>query len=147
MMEITVRGRHTPLPDSLRRFATEKVGHLGKYLSTISGIDVEIAKDGARSGAGHVVDLTVSTSGPVFRASATSSDPHAALDLAVERVERRIKEFKRRRSGRPLHSRSRVAPADMAGEGGSDTPRASGLDATSDEDLGKEEASEPNKTD
>ncbi|MGH2767501.1 MAG: ribosome hibernation-promoting factor, HPF/YfiA family [Actinomycetota bacterium] len=123
-MEIRVRGRHGQVPEGLRAFAHEKVGHLGKYLSTITSIDLELDRDGARTGNPFVIRLTVATSGPVFRSKATSGDAHSAIDMAVERVGRRVKEFKRRRSGRPPHARARVVPAEAPGdEGGSEELR------------------------
>ncbi|MGH2731504.1 MAG: ribosome hibernation-promoting factor, HPF/YfiA family [Actinomycetota bacterium] len=114
-MDITVRGNHETLSESLRRFAVGKAEHLGKYLSTIDTIEVELDRDGRPTGAGgHVVRITAATSGPVFRSKATSGDPHAAIDLAVERLSRRLKEFKRRRSGRPLHARSKPASGGLS---------------------------------
>jgi ribosomal subunit interface protein len=113
MMEITVRAKHEILSESLRRFAVEKAEHLGKYLSTIDTIEVELDRDGRPTGGGgHVVRITAATSGPVFRSRATSGDPRAAIDLAVERLGRRLKEFKRRRSGRPLHARPKLVPGE-----------------------------------
>jgi ribosome-associated translation inhibitor RaiA len=52
--------------------------------------------------------VAVLTSGPVFRSRVTCDDPVAGIDIAVERLSRRLKEFKRRRSGRPLHSRPKT---------------------------------------
>jgi hypothetical protein len=42
-------------------------------------------------------------------------DPMAGIDVAVERLSRRLKEFKRRRSGRPLHSRPKTAVLGTSG--------------------------------
>lgn len=114
-MEINVHGKHSHVPKSLQEFAEEKMQHLGKYLSTIRSIDVEIYKEGARTET-HVAHVTVSTSGPVFRSKVSSQDPRASIDIAADRLERRLKEFKRRRSGKPLHSRNTLKAADKANE-------------------------------
>ena len=112
-MEIEVRGRHTPVPSVLRTFTTRKLEHLGTYLSTITRIDVELYQDGQqKTGGGQVAKVTVSTSGPVFRSKATSEDLRSSVEICYERLERRLKDFKRRRSGRPLHSRSKTKSAD-----------------------------------
>lgn len=117
-MEVTVRDRHSDVPEGLRRFAIQKVEHLGKYLSTITAIDVELTRDGKpKSDSEYLADLTVATSGPVFRARGSAGDPHAAIDEAVQRLSRQLKEFKRRRSGRPPHSRPKVISTDMKGTG------------------------------
>jgi ribosomal subunit interface protein len=116
-MEITVRARDGHVPERLREFANLKLQRLGRFLSTITTVDVELYEDGSPKATGtHVADLTVATSGPVFRSKGTASDPRASIDLAVERAERRIKEFKRRRSGRPAHSRPRVHAPTISSE-------------------------------
>ena len=112
-MEITVHGKHSYVAKPLQKFAIEKMEHLGKYLSTITTIDVELYEDGKpKNGNSHVAHVTVSTSGPVFRTKVTSDDPRAGIDIAQARLERRLKEFKRKRSGKPLHSRPKAVAAD-----------------------------------
>jgi ribosomal subunit interface protein len=116
-MEITVRGRHEHVPQSLQEFAVRKLEHLGRYLSTITSIDVELYEDGSpKTGNGRVARVTVSTSGPTFRSKVDSTDLRASIDIAYERLERKLKEFKRKRSGRPPHSRPKASPADIGGE-------------------------------
>lgn len=113
-MEIRVHGKHNSIPEPLKRYAASKLEHLAKYMSTLQTIDIEIYQDGKpRSGGGHVADIAAATTGPVFRARAVSPDPKRAIDLAYQRLERQIKEFRRRRSGRPAHSRRTVESADM----------------------------------
>lgn len=104
-MEISVHSQHGHIPDSLRDLVAGKVEGLGKFLSTIATIDVEIDKDGHS----YLVRAVVATSGPVFRSRVTCDDPVSGIDVAVERLSRRLKEFKRRRSGRPLHSKPKTA--------------------------------------
>jgi ribosomal subunit interface protein len=116
-MDITIRARDGHVSERLKEFADHKLQRLGRFLSTITTVDVELYEDGSPKATGaHVAELTVATSGPVFRAKGTASDPRASIDMAVERAERRIKEFKRRRSGRPAHSRPRVHAPTMSTE-------------------------------
>ena len=82
---------------------------LGKFLSSIQTIDVEVDRDGHLTRGAYLVRVAVATTGPVFRSRVTCDDPVAGIDIAVERLSRRLKEFKRRRSGRPLHSRPKTA--------------------------------------
>lgn len=119
-MDITIRRREGHVSARLKAFAIHKVQRLGRFMPTITSVDVELYEDGSpRATGAHVAELTVSTSGPVFRSKGSASDPRASIDLAVERLERRLKEFKRRRSGRPAHasSRPRVHSADMSSTG------------------------------
>jgi ribosomal subunit interface protein len=119
-MDITVRRREGHVSERLRVFATHKLERLPRFMPTITSVDVELYEDGSPKATGaHVVELTVVTSGPVFRSKGTASDPRASIDMAVERLERRLKEFKRRRSGRPAHasSRPKAVSADTSPEG------------------------------
>ena len=119
-MDITIRRREGHVSDRLKDFATQKLQRLVRFMPTITSVDVELYEDGsAKSTGAHVAVLTVVTSGPVFRSKGSASDPRASIDLAAERLERRLKEFKRRRSGRPAHanSRQRVHSADISSAG------------------------------
>lgn len=111
-MQITVHGRHFEVPEDLRRFAEQKLGHLSKYISTIETIDVEFSEDGKghKPGTANLVNVTVQTPGPVFRSKVSSFDPRAGVDQALKRLERQVKEFKRMRSGKPAHPKPKVAP-------------------------------------
>src|SRR3979411_881080 len=115
-MDITVRSQHGHIPGSLQNLTASKMEGLGKFLRTITSIDVEVDRDGNRNRSNaFLVRVAVMTPGPVFRSRVTCDDPVAGIDVAVERLSRRLKEFKRRRSGRPLHSRPKTVPAASSG--------------------------------
>ncbi|HKN50130.1 MAG TPA: ribosome-associated translation inhibitor RaiA [Actinomycetota bacterium] len=116
-MDITVRSQHGHIPGSLQDLTASKMEGLGRFLRTITSIDVEVDRDGRpnRSNA-FLVRVSVMTPGPVFRSKVICDDPMAGIDVAVERLSRRLKEFKRRRSGRPLHSRPKAVPVVVPGE-------------------------------
>jgi ribosomal subunit interface protein len=115
-MDITVRSQHGHIPGSIQDLTASKMEGLGKFLRTITSIDVEVDRDGRpnRSNA-FLVRVAVMTPGPVFRSRVICDEPMAGIDVAVERLSRRLKEFKRRRSGRPLHSRRKTAPIAISG--------------------------------
>jgi len=114
-MEIKVRSQHGHVPESLQELTAAKMAVLGKFLTTIDRIDVEVDRDGhPNRRAGYLVRVAVATAGPVFRSKVICDDPVAGIDVAVERLSRRLKEFKRRRSGRPLHSKPKTAPGAIA---------------------------------
>ena len=106
-VRITVHSQHGHLPESAKETVAAKLEGLTRYLSTIQSIDAEIDRDGRDT---FLVRAKVATSGPVFRTRvANYADPLHAVDVAVERLSRRLKEFKRLRSGRPLHSRPKTS--------------------------------------
>ena len=106
-MNITVHSRNGKVPESLERFAIEKMTHLVKFLPTIDSIFVELSEDGKQTDvSGHVAHVTVTTSAPSFRSKETSGDPRTCIDIACDRLYRRIRDFKRRRSSKPAHARA-----------------------------------------
>ena len=117
-MDITVHSQHGHIPESLQGLTASKMEVLGKFLTTITSIDVEVDRDGQpnRHNA-YLVRVTVLTPGPVFRSRVVCDDPMSGIDVAVERLSRRLKEFKRRRSGRPLHSRPKTARSGVSSNG------------------------------
>ena len=115
-MDITVRSQHGHIPGSLQELTASKMEGLGRFLRTITSIDVEVDRDGGRNRSNaFLVRVSVMTSGPVFRSKVVCDDPMEGIDVAVERLSRRLKEFKRRRSGRPLHSRPKTAVLGTSG--------------------------------
>jgi|SRR5437763_1510016 ribosomal subunit interface protein len=118
-MDITVRSQHGHIPGSLQELTASKMEGLGKFLRTITAIDVEVDRDGRPNRANaFLVRVAVMTPGPVFRSKVVCDDPMTGIDVAIERLSRRLKEFKRRRSGRPLHS----GPKPVAPGGPGDAP-------------------------
>lgn len=126
-MDITVRSQHGHIPGSLQEFTASKMEGLGKFLRTITSIHVDVDRDGRpnRSNA-FLVRVSVMTPGPVFRSRVICDDPAAGIDVAVERLSRRLKEFKRRRSGRPLHSRPKPVASSAPASGGEPSGSAGG---------------------
>jgi ribosomal subunit interface protein len=118
-LDITIRARNGHVSKRLKEFASLKLQRLSRFMPTITSMDMELHEDGSTKATGsHVAELTVATSGPVFRSKGAAADPRASIDIAVERAERQLKEFKRRKSGRPAHSRQRVHSPTMSGEEG-----------------------------
>src|SRR5260370_22719872 len=123
-MDITVRSQHGHIPGSIQDLTASKMEGLGRFLRTITSIDVEVDRDGRPNRSNAFLGRgSVMTPGPVFRAKVICDDPMAGIDVAAERLSRRLKDFKRRRSGPPLHSTPKTAglgtachaPADTSG--------------------------------
>jgi ribosomal subunit interface protein len=110
-MDIRIRGKKNKVPKSVKELAIAKYGHLDHYLSTIESVEVELYEDGKGPNT-HVAHVRVATSGPVFRAQAEEPSYEKAIDSTLRKLQRQVKEFKRKRSGRPAHSRPKVQSAD-----------------------------------
>ena len=111
-MDVVVRGRHIEITDRFRDHVSEKLAKLEKYDGKCHRIDVEISQemnprlhDQAVS-----VELTCHGKGPVIRAEASAAEKYAALDLAYNRLEERLRRAADRRHNHHRgHGRNNIA--------------------------------------
>lgn len=101
-MNIIFKGRHTDVLDRFRRHATTKLAKLGKLDSRAMRIDVEVSaeRNPRQSPRRERVELTISSRGPAIRAEAAAEDRYAALDMAVSKLESRLRRAADRRKCR-----------------------------------------------
>ena len=102
-MDVIVRGRHIDLSQRFREHATDKVSKLDRFGVPVTRIDVEVTHETNPRLAERAfdVELTCRGSGPVIRAEAASADKWAALELAYDRLEERLRRAAdKRRSAR-----------------------------------------------
>ena len=98
-MELVVRGRNVEVPDHFRIHVSEKLARIERYDAKILRTDVELLheRNPRQAEKCQRVEITCRVRGPVVRAEACASDFYAALDLAVEKVERRFRQAADRR--------------------------------------------------
>jgi ribosomal subunit interface protein len=92
-MEIIVRGRHITVPPRFRQHAAAKLSKLEKLDQKVVRIDVEVSEERnpRQSDRRERVELTIRTRGPAIRAEAAADDRYAALDLAMAKLESRLR--------------------------------------------------------
>ncbi|GAA3751170.1 ribosome hibernation-promoting factor, HPF/YfiA family [Salinactinospora qingdaonensis] len=121
-MDITVKGRRTHVSDKFRQHVETKLNKLSKWERKGMSVDVEVSKERNPRLANQRerIELTMRSSGPVVRGEAAADDRYAALDLALDRIEARLRRDADRRK---VHSGSRTpvsvaaATADLANSG------------------------------
>ncbi len=98
-MQIVVRGRNVVVPDHYRTHVGEKLAKLERYDHKIIRTDVELQheRNPRQNGSCQHVEITCRTRGPVVRSEACAEDFYKALDLAAERLERRMRQAADRR--------------------------------------------------
>ena len=98
-MEIVVRGRNVVVPDHYRTLVAEKLAKIERYDQKIIRADVELQheRNPRQNGSCQHVEITCRTRGPVVRSEACAEDFYKALDIAAERLERRIRQAADRR--------------------------------------------------
>ncbi len=101
-MEIVVRGRHLEVSERFREHVTGKVSRVERFGLPIAHIDVEVSYEPnpRQAERAYEVEFTCRGTGPVIRAEAHAPDKYAATDIALARLERRLRRAADRRRDR-----------------------------------------------
>jgi ribosomal subunit interface protein len=101
-MDIVFKGRHTDVLDKFRTHATGKLAKIEKLDHKAIRVDVEVTaeRNPRQSGRKERVELTITTRGPAIRAEAAAEDRFSALDLALAKLESRLRRACDRRKDR-----------------------------------------------
>jgi ribosomal subunit interface protein len=104
-MQVTVKGKNTTVPEKLRARAERKLTKLQRFDDRILAMDVEFSEErNPRVADPHRVEVTLTTKAGLVRAHANATDPSAAVDQVVDRLERQVKKRKGRRVDRTQHA-------------------------------------------
>lgn len=98
-MDIVVKARNTEVGERFRATVRDKLGRLAKLDPKADRVDVEIAEERnpRQADVRMRVELTCRTRGPVIRAEASAADEHEALDLAIGKLDMRLRRAADRR--------------------------------------------------
>ncbi len=116
-MDIVVRGRNVEVPDHYRQHVTDKLSRIERYDHKVIRVDVELhhERNPRQAAACQRVQITCKSRGPVVRSEACAADFYSALDLAIDKLENRLRRAHDRR--RVHHgARSPVSVAAATGE-------------------------------
>src|SRR3954470_15964498 len=104
-MQLQVSGRNLDITEPIREYAERKLARIERHLTEDTRVDLELAIERNRSiSANQCAELTVWTSGPVLRAHEAAEDMYAAIDLAVDKLDRQVRRYReRKRHWRPHH--------------------------------------------
>ncbi|MEW9527158.1 ribosome-associated translation inhibitor RaiA [Microbispora sp. NPDC049125] len=98
-MEIIVKGRHTGVSDRFRDHVTTKLARIQRLNNRLIRVDVEVSKEPNHrlSGQRERVELTIHSRGPAIRAEASADDRFSAMDIALGKLEERLRRLNDRR--------------------------------------------------
>ncbi len=109
-MDVTVSSRNVDLTDALRGAAEEKIGRLDRYLDGMERAEVHFFEErNPRIADKDVCEVTMSGHGHHVRAKVAASDPFAAVDAAVSKLEHQLHKLKTKLVSRS-HPRRRAEP-------------------------------------
>jgi ribosomal subunit interface protein len=111
-VELVVKGRNVEVPEHFRAHVAEKLQKMERYDHKLIEASVELLHERNRRQHGHCqrVEITCVSRGPVIRAEACAADFYSALDLAIGKLETRM----RRAADRRRVHRGRHAPVSVA---------------------------------
>ncbi|HSC89338.1 MAG TPA: ribosome-associated translation inhibitor RaiA [Polyangiaceae bacterium] len=85
-MNVSITFRHLDPSDSIKAYATEKLGRVQKFLRQPMSARVTISLDKLE----HCVEVQVQSGGQWYEAKETSADTYASIDAVVDKIERQI---------------------------------------------------------
>ena len=126
-MDIRVHGKNMQVRDEVAELAATKVGHAGRFFDGAFSADVEFeVRNNPRITDGRIaVEITSLAAGQIVRVVASGIDDRSALDLAIDKFERRLRRLKERliqRTRTADHKHLNIAVAD-SDEETQDTPQ------------------------
>ena len=141
-MQLTVKGKNTTVPEKVRTRTERKLAKLQRFDDRILAMDVEFSEErNPRVADPHRVEVTLTTRSGLVRAHANASDPAAAVDQVIDRLERQVKKLKGRRVDRTQHAEGVKAIPPLPPEPLEDAPggRSAGQDPEGPVDGGETE--------
>ncbi len=99
LIEVVVQGRNVEVPDHFRQHVADKLARVERYDNKIIRADVELHHEkNRRQKAGcQRIEITCRTRGPAVRAEACAADFYQALELVMDKLERRLRHAADRR--------------------------------------------------
>jgi ribosomal subunit interface protein len=113
-VDIIVKGRHTDVNDRFRRHVDTKLAKVEKLDPKVIRVDVEVSEEHnpRQADTRERIELTIVSRGPVIRAEAAADDRYAALDMALGKLEARMRRMcDRRKVHHTNQGRARLASA------------------------------------
>ena len=92
-MKFVFTDKKVDLPNAIHAYAEKKVGKLDRFFKEDATAAITFSVEKERL---NKVEITIRSSGTIFRVSESTSDMHASIDAAVTTLERQIRKNKTR---------------------------------------------------
>ncbi|GAB2961676.1 ribosome-associated translation inhibitor RaiA [Micromonospora polyrhachis] len=111
-MDIVVKGRNVEVPDHFRLHVADKLAKIERYDHKLIRVDIELFHERNPRQSEHCqrVEITCVSRGPVIRAESCAKDFYSALDVAITKLDTRL----RRAADRRRVHHGRRAPVSVA---------------------------------
>ena len=98
-LEVEVNGRNMEITERIQDYVTKKVSKLDRYLPGVeeARVDVAYVKSARSANDRQVAQITVRGKGFILRSEERADDIFAALDTALDKLQRQIERYKGKR--------------------------------------------------
>jgi len=99
-LDVEIYGRNLEITDRIREYVEKKVSKLDRYLPGIdeARVDLSYEKSARNAGDRQVAQITVRGKKFILRSEERADDIFAAIDIALDKIQRRIERYKGKRS-------------------------------------------------
>jgi putative sigma-54 modulation protein len=100
-MQIEVKGRNTPISDDLRERVRKRFAKVGRQVSSLARLEVELREERNPSIAdSQVAEATLHLKGVTLRAREASPDMQRSVNLCADDLARQVERHRDKRRGR-----------------------------------------------
>ena len=111
-MEVVVRGKNRPVSKRLREVSLEKVARIARLTHDAGRVEVDFSEvRNPRESRPQECEVTVHLKRHFVKARAASTEPEAALDLVLDKIDQQVSRIKDKRVTRTHPRRARTASA------------------------------------
>jgi len=116
-MQVAVTFRHMKTHEGVKAYVKEKVEKLQKYIENPREVHVVLAVERFR----HIAEITVVGNGGVFNSQGRDNDLYAAIDQMVDRLERQVREGRKKVRQKRASAASPKTPLPGRGKAGEES--------------------------
>ena len=108
-MQVTITGRHMEITQALRDYAEQKLKKVSRYSFKPMEATVRLAVEKYR----HMAEIVLWVNGSRILAKEETDEMYQSIDLAIEKIEQRLRKYKEKLSQHKLPSKSRSSSPRM----------------------------------
>ncbi len=102
-MKISIRGDKIKVTESMNNYVTEKLKKIDKYLDNPDEVNASVVVRVEKKG--QKVEITIPLKNFILRAEETQEDIYTAVDIIIDKIERRIRKNKTKIASQAKKSR------------------------------------------
>lgn len=126
-MKLVIQGKNIEITDSIRNYVHQKIEKaVSHYQNLTMEVDVHlsVARNPRISTQQQIAEVTIYVNGAIIRAEESSEVLYASIDMVADKVARRLRKYKEKRSVKRDHASLKALPVEPLEANGTLTPAA-----------------------